>query len=512
MGTQRVERASGIVASVANASSRRWPDLLTASAVFGIPFYLFNNLILYHFYIQGGLLIDTGLLGSLMWRIAPSLPVPPWYGEGSFFAVHVAPLMLLVSTVSEVLPLTMPQTFAAFVGICHGLLALAIFALLASGDVVRHGLTLLLAALASIGFACAGLALAIALFPHFEMFGAACLLLSFAALARERWTLGAVWFLLALFTREDVGLHAFVFLSLWAAANWRRDVPWGRNRWIVRFAFAGLFYSAFVMLGQRLLFPGPSTFIAVYVGDPPFGHLSWQRIATRLQGWADAHTSSIALPGLGVVAWAFWKRDPVVLFGYIACIPWAILQLLSVREFSGVMLGYYAYPFIIAIAWPLIAGLIRPQQPGPPGVLWGPAVGMLALVALSLAPIGHVYNLANIPLPRAMLFPPSSTQQLATNRAVAALATAPPALGRLLVDDSIAALQPFSFTRRDIALLANARSNTVAYFQHGMLAASLRDRANLLHHYLVPGAEIRIDTDRSPDAMQSLGIPLAPAP
>ena len=80
------------------------------------------------------------------------------------------------------------------------------------------------------------------------------------------------------------------------------------------------------------------------------------------------------------------------------------------------------------------------------------------------------------------------------------------------MDDSIAAVQPFSFTRRDIALLANARSNTVAYFQHGMLAASLRDRANLLHHYLVPGAEIRIDTDRSPDAMQSLGIPLAPTP
>ena len=340
MGTQHVERASGIVASVANASSRRWLDLLTASAVFGIPFYLFNNLILYHFYIQGGLLIDTGLLGSLMWRIAPSLPVPPWYGEGSFFAVHIAPLMLLVSAASEVLPLTMPQTFAAFVGICHGLLALAIFALLASGGGVRHGLTLLLAALASIGFACTGLALAIALFPHFEMFGVACLLLSFAALARERWTLGAVWFLLALFTREDVGLHAFVFLSLWAAANWRRDVPWRRNRWIVCFAFAGLFYSAFVMLGQRLVFPGQSTFIAVYVGDPPFGHLSWQRIATRLQGWADAHTSSIALPGLGVVAWAFWKRDPVVLFGYIACIPWAILQLLSVREFSGVMLGY----------------------------------------------------------------------------------------------------------------------------------------------------------------------------
>jgi hypothetical protein len=512
MAMRRLSRASGIVASVANAGSRRWLGLLTTSAVFGIPFCLFRNLILHHFYIQGGLLIDTGLLGSLMWHIAPSLPVPPWYGEGSFFAVHIAPLMLLASAASEALPFTMPQNFAVFVGMCHGLLALAIFALLASGGAVRHGPTLFLAALASIGFACTGLALAIALFPHFEMFGAACLLLSFAALARERWTAGAACFLLALLTREDVGLHAFVFLSLWAAANWRRNLPWRRNRWIVGFAFAGLSYSVLVLIGQHLVFPGQSTFVAVYVGNPPFAHLTWGLVATRLQGWAEMHTSSIALPALGVMAWAFLKRDPVVLFGYIACIPWAVLQLLSVREFSGMMLGYYAYPFIIAIAWPLVAGLIRPQQPAPSAIPWGPAVGVLALVALSLAPIGQVYNLAHIPLPRAMLFPPSSMQQLATDRAVAALAAAPPALGRLLVDDSIAALQPFSFRRRDVALLAHTRSNTVAYFQNGAFAASLGGRANLLHHYLVPGTEIRIDTDRSPDAMQGLAIPLEPSP
>jgi hypothetical protein len=509
MGTRRVETASGIVASAANASSRRWLDLLTASAVFVTPFYLFNSLILYHFYVQGGLLIDTGLLGSLMWRIGPSLPVPPWYGEGSFFAVHVAPLTLLASAVSEVLPLTMPQTFAAFVGTSLGLLALAIFALLASGDVVRHRPTLFLAALASVGFACTGLALAIALFPHFEMFGAACLLLSFAALARERWALGAVWFLLALFTREDVGLHAFVFLSLWAAANWRRDVPWRRNRWIVRFAFAGLFYSAFVMLGQHLVFPGHSTFVAVYVGDPPFGHLSWRLIATRLQGWAEVHTSSIALPTLGVVAWTFWKRGRLVRLHRLH--PLGDLAVAFRPRFLGRDVGLLCLSVrdrnrVAADRWP---------DPSAAAGAAGRPLGSLC----GDAGAGRAQSGADRPrlqfgqysLPRAMLFPPWPSQQLATDRAVAALATAPPALGRLLVDDSVAALQTFSFTRRDIALLANARSNTVAYFQHGMLAASLRERANLPHHYVVTGTEIRIDTDRSPDAVQRLGVLAEPA-
>lgn len=492
----------------AAASAPMFGRTIAALTVFGAPFCLFYNLVLYHFYVQGGLLIDSGLLGSLMWRIAPSMPLPPWYGQGSFFAVHIAPIMLLTSGVSEILPLTMPQTFAGFVGISHGLLALAIFALLATRNVVHHASVLLLATLVSIGFACTGLPLAIALFPHFELFGAACLLLCLAALARERWTAAIVCLLFALSTREDMGLHAFVFLSIWAAVNWRRDVPWRLNRWIVGFACAGALYSATVLVAQHLAFPGHSSFYTVYVGDPPFAHLSWQRVATRLQGWAKVHTSSIALPALGVAVWAYLKRGAMALLGFVACIPWALLQLLSVREFSGVMLGYYAYPFVVAIAWPLIAGLIRQQAPER---YWTPTIGMLALVALGLAPIGEIYNLTHIPLPKAFFSPPSVAQQATTDRTVAALAAHPPMLGRLLVDDSVAALEPFAFVRRDVALFARAPADTIAYFRDGMLAASLRGVANLPHHYEVPGTAIQIDTDRSASAILSAGLSLEPA-
>jgi hypothetical protein len=67
-----------------------WRRIVAALIVLGAPLYLFYNLILYHFYIQGGLLIDSGLLGSLMWRIATALPTPPWYGEGSFFSPFIS--------------------------------------------------------------------------------------------------------------------------------------------------------------------------------------------------------------------------------------------------------------------------------------------------------------------------------------------------------------------------------------------------------------------------------------
>jgi hypothetical protein len=39
-----------------------------AAAVFLVQFVLFYRLILFHFYIRGAMLSDTGLLGSLLWH------------------------------------------------------------------------------------------------------------------------------------------------------------------------------------------------------------------------------------------------------------------------------------------------------------------------------------------------------------------------------------------------------------------------------------------------------------
>jgi hypothetical protein len=149
---------------------------LTALAAFAVPFDLFYRLILFHFYVRGSFPYDTGLLAALMWHNSIALNLPVSLGGMSFFSQHVAPLLILVSAVSEVLPLSMAQLFAGFTGVCHGLLALAVFWLLVGGFGMRRGWKLALAGVIAVAFAVNGQAIAIARYPHFEAFAAASLL------------------------------------------------------------------------------------------------------------------------------------------------------------------------------------------------------------------------------------------------------------------------------------------------------------------------------------------------
>ena len=495
------------------ANARSLAPFVVALATFAVPFVLFDRLILFDMYQHGELLHDTGLLASLIWHAQPSLPVPSWYGGQSFFAIHVAPLLLLVSALGALLPLTPAQTLAAFVGISHGLLALALFALLVVGEDSRRAPVLALASVASVGFASLGLALDIALFPHFETFGAACLLLTFAALVRRRRALAAVCFLLALATREDIGLHGFGFLALWAAANRWRGVAWRNNRWVVGFALAGLLYSTTALIAQHTLFPAPSAFARTYLGTPPFAHLSWSLVAGRLRAWADFHATSILLPAAVAAIWAVRTRDPVVWLGFAACIPWAVLQLVAFQDLPGLLAGYYAYPFLIALAWPPLAGLIRREaRPDLPTPGWPPGAAMAAISAIALLPLGHGWNMEHIPLPDAFLLAPTTAQQSATEHVVAILAAAPPDLGALVVDDGIASLAPRAFARPQIAIWAHRPPDTIAYFPTGLLTARFRPWANLPRSYRIAGTALRLDTNRPAEAIQALGIPLEPSP
>ena len=490
------------------ASIGRFPCqiALAASVVFGVPFVLFDRLILFHFYVRGSFLLDTGLLASLMWHNTAALMMPPSTGGFSFFEQHVAPVLVLASAVSYLLPLTMPQLFAAFVGLCHGMLALAVLWLLVSGYGIRRGWPLALAALASVAFAFNGLAIAIIRYPHFETFGAACLLLFFVALVLQRRTIAVIAFLFAIATREDVGLHAFGFLAVWAGLNWLQGVPWRQSRWIIGFAIAGLGYSTTVLLVQHHAFPHSSAFVRVYLGDPPWSQVSVRLVANRLLGWVWLHCA-ILFPAVAAVAWSVRTHNPTIIAAYVACIPWAALHLLAVSDLAGLMFGYYAYPFLIAMAWPWLAVLIRHrQQPTATLQPVAAAAWMLGMVALSLVPVGGNFDPGRITLPEAFLRSPSATQQVLTDRAIAAIAMDRPVLGRLVVDSSVAALLPRAFPREEFAGWADGPADTVVFLVEGYDAKRLRAVPGLPVHAVVPGTAIRIMTDRPESTLRDIGI------
>ena len=479
----------------------------TALAV-GLPFAAFERLVLFHFYLQGGFVLDSGLLGSLLWHSDVALTQPLSMGGGSYFATHVSPLFWLASAVSRLLSLTMPQFFEAFVGFSHGLLALTIFWLLVEGFGLKRGAAPWLAAFAAVGFAFSALAIAIALYPHFETLIAAFFLMFAVAQYLGHARLACGFFLLGLATREDAGLHYFAVLSLVVAVGLARRVPLRQQRAELIYLTAALIYVLVVMTAQRLVFPGASAFVRIYVGNPPFAALGASVLWNRLLFFV-VERPYVVWPALGAVFWALWSRNPYLLLGYAASVPWVVLNLLAEGPLAAALIGYYAFPLLIGMAWPLLAVYRWRNRRG---LEWRrPIAGFAALIALSFVPSGPPYNPGRLSLPRAFLDSPSRAWQAATDHGIAMLSRARPLLGRLLVDNSVAALAPNGFTSAELPDLGGGGTmvppelpDTVAYFTTGFDAARLRATAaaaGLANRYHVPGTPLHLAARRRLDLL-----------
>jgi hypothetical protein len=496
----------------------RWEAVGIATAAMlaiGIPFVAFTNLVLFHFYARGSFVLDTGLLASLTWHSDAALTQPASLGGGSFFGTHVSPLFLPVSALSWCLPFSMPQFFAGFVGLSHALLALAVFWLLAEGYGLRRGVGPWIAALAALGFAFSGLAIAIARYPHFETLIAAFFLLFAVAEVLGHRRLAVGFFVLGLATREDAGFHYVAILGLLVTLNVACGVPLRQQRTESSFALAALFYAIAVMAVQRLVFPDTSALARVYLGDPPLAHLSAGLIANRMLFFVVGRPY-ILYPALGACIWALRARNPYVVLAFAAGIPWLLLHLLAKSPLAGTLVSYYAFPFLIALAWPLLAVMRQRQRTENPGDPTSAIAGFAALLALSFFPAVGIHDPGQLPLPRAFWDPPSRAQQAATDRAAAAISAARPMLGRLLVDNSIAALAPHGFAQSEVPFLqgngtapseATSSPDTVAFFAEGYDAQRLRaiaDAAGLTRRYAMPDTQIHLAARQRLEGVPSL--------
>ena len=488
----------------------RWEDVGIAAAAMlaiGIPFVAFANLVLFHFYVRGSFVLDSGLLASLMWHSNAALTQPASLGGGSFFGTHVSLLFPLASALSWCLPFSMPQFFAGFVGLSHALLALAVLWLLVEGFGLRRGVGPWIAALAALGFAFSGLAIAIARYPHFETLIAAFFLLFAVAQLLGHPRLAVAFFVLGLATREDAGFHYVAILGLLVTLNVAYGVPLRQQRTEWTFALAALFYAIAVMAVQRLVFPETSAFARVYLGDPHLAHLSAGLIAQRILFFLVGRPY-ILYPALGTCIWALRARNPYVVLAFAAGIPWLLLHLLAKSPLAGALVSYYVFPFLIALAWPLLGVLRQRQRTATAGDPTSVIAGFATLLALSFFPGIGIHDPGQLPLPQAFWDPPSRAQQAATDRAVAAMSAARSMLGRLLVDNSIAALAPNGFTQREVPFLqgdgtapseATTSPDTVAFFAEGYDARRLRaiaDAAGLTKRYSMPGTQIHLAARR----------------
>jgi hypothetical protein len=488
-----------------------WPA--AALLAIAVPFAAFTTLVLYHFYIKGSFVWDSGLLAYLISSPDPRLPTPALAGGGSFFAVHFTPIFVPISLLRRLLPISDAQFFAGFVGLCHALPAVAVFWMLYSGFRLRSAIGVATAAVISIAFCFNGVALAVARYPHFEMLIVGTALLFFVALMQGRRLLAGCVFAVCLLTREDAGFHLFGLLFLLAALNRVRGVAWRDQRREIAFAALALGYSLSVMLLQHLLFGGQSSFVRIYLGEPPFGNVSFAVFGERLLGYLQYRTY-LVLPALVALVWAVRARNPYIVLGYAGFLPWGVLHLLADTALPGTLSGYYAYPFLIAACWPFFGVLLaRPAaREATPGV---PILAFAAMIAVSFTALGYQHNPGRIALPEAFLSPPSFSRQAATENAVRALANARAELGAVLVDGSVLALSPAPYRLEETVQDAGPHPpDTVIFFVEGYEADKARaiaEAAHLDRHYQIPGTSIRLATDRSFDPGSPLAALLAPA-
>ncbi len=487
---------------------------LAALVVLGLPVAAFTGLVLHHFYVKGAVFWDSGLLASLLWRSDPSLTTPSLFGGESFFATHVTPVFLLAALVSRVMPLSMAQFFAGFIGFAHALSALGVFWLLVEGYRLRTAKAVMVAVLVGIAFSFNGLSLAILRYPHFEMLIVGTFILFAVALSQRHLVAAGIFFVLCLATREDAGFHVFAVLAVLIALNCRYRIPWRAQTPELTFAALGLFYSLAALGLQLALFPNHSSLGRIYLGHPAFADVTIERLAVRLVGYL-VYRTYIVLPAAIAVFWSLRARNPYLLVGYAAFLPWAILHLLAHSDIAGTLSGYYAYPFMIASFWPLVGVLIDRQRRAVEGSAAGPLAGFSLMIAASFAALSGQYNPARVDLRDAFLSPPSLARQVATDRAIAALVRSRPELGRVLVDGSILALAPNAYARDEVlGARQGARSDTVIYFVHGYQGDAARAAAaaaGLQGHYQIPGTSIRIATNRPLPRSPELAAILRPA-
>ena len=491
-------------------SAAWWPAAALLAAA--VPFAGFTTLVLYHFYIKGSFVWDSGLLAYLLSSPDARLPTPALAGGGSFFVIHFTPIFVLLSLLRRLLPVSDAQFFAGFVGLCHALPAAAVFWVLYSGFRLRTAFGVTVATVVSIAFCFNGLALAVARYPHFEMLIVGTVLLFIVALLQQRILLAGLFFALCLLTREDAGFHLFGLLFLLVALNRFRGIAWREQRREIGFAALALGYSLAVLLLQHRGFGGQSSFARIYLGEPVFGNLSFAITGERLLGYLHYRTY-LVLPALVALVWAVRTRNPYTVLGYAAFLPWGVLHLLADAPLAGTLSGYYAYPFLIAACWPLLGVLLaRPAKGANPAI---PILAFGAMIAVSFTALGYQHNPGHIPLPEALFSPPSLARQRVTESAVAALARAKPELGAVLVDGSVLALAPAPYRPDQTVQDAGSRPpDTVIYFAEGYeaeKARALAEAAHLDRHYQIPGTSIRLATDRLIDPGSPLATLLAPA-
>jgi hypothetical protein len=332
------------------AISIRWLGL---TVVVAITFVLVRIAVLNVFYTTGDL-HDPGWLATITWRNNWHLYGPPAF-PGPYFSEHVSPILWVTNAISFIVPLAKFDYYAACIATIYALYAAGVYRAWQLCDARVTAAGTLVAILVALAATFGGIGVVALGLPHPEMAIPALALWFTIAVVERAYLWAGFWLAACLLVREDAGLHVFALLVLWAGVQvWRQRAVSKDIRWVIGFALAALGYSVLALLAKRLDFPASDNLTRAYLGSPAWHHVTVPFVLDRLRFYFLMR-GYVTLPLLLTCIWAAITRNPLLPLGYIAALPWLVFSLLAVHATPGTLAYYYAFPFWLALAWPLIA-------------------------------------------------------------------------------------------------------------------------------------------------------------
>lgn len=348
--SSRYARAAEVVAAWFERPVSPRMRLLLASLPVAAVFWASTCFVWNHF-LTGPYLLDSGWFSALVYRAGILPDNPPCANSlREYFGLHVAPLLSIASLLSYVVPLGRVEYYCLFQGLIYAPLG-AVTALLArAGGMDRRRRDACLVLLGSMLFALNGQVLACLGYPHFEIFLSAGLCIMLAGFAAGSGRLAWLGLALASITREDGGFHAagFVLAALVCSIS-RRPFAIARRTLAVMLA-ASLLTSIVAMLIQHAFFEPANLFRHLYTGSPAYAHISAAELQRRLAVLPE-RAAFVVWPFVGTVGLAAVTRDARYLLGWLAELPWFVLNLLALEELKSVFSIYTGFPFVASLFW-----------------------------------------------------------------------------------------------------------------------------------------------------------------
>ncbi|MEO7797695.1 MAG: hypothetical protein ABIY47_08225 [Opitutaceae bacterium] len=479
---------------LSNAEPRRPFSRGLGLAIFAVLLaaYANFNFVWNQFYRDTPMLFDTAWYAHLVHRSSPLLQNPPTVTFDTigpnFYATHLSPLLWVFSWPTYVLPVSPELWVALLEAAKYALLALVVGLGVRSLLAGREALSPAQKASAAAVVLLApfnGIVLASIAYPHFEGWFIVGALGFLFVLYQKRTRAAAVIFAATLLLREDMGFHLCGLLVVTALAAWWVRGHWDREigRWAA-FAAAGFLWSVAAMALMRIYFPGDDAFSRVYLGTPPFAHLTGAEILNRVIAHAQTR-AFFWLPLAVFLVWAMVRRSWWVLLGYAAFLPWITVNFIARSQAAATLALYYSFPLGVALLWPVVGHPVFAR----PGERFG--FGWFA-AALLLSIIGYLPIRSEPPQLewRAMLYPVTSTARNleATADAIAGAADQGEVIA---IDDGVAGLAPARFVAKTLLGMGQQKIGLAAFYSNGrLLQVSWEKTTHLPFRYRVKGTHL----------------------